>query len=266
MADAEGEEDGSWRYGIAFVGVGLLFTIGMGVVSVIITRGVTITIMTVSYDWHLASPDKSVCSNPPYFEPSDEGDGLLHGSVHFIRNGSILHGAEVTYRWKNTDLKREKGQHRCSTDLEKYIWTMFLHWFWQHSTSTIHISIKRFVRSEKKTLLSIPPLIFSISWIFILLWSKHEQIRWWHWYVHINIFPIFQLWWGLSIGGACPADLWWVRKFVFHFWKFFACFLPDDYITRNFRESKGWLPEGENTLCFKSNAAPADADADAAAA
>ena len=50
MADAEGEEDGSWRYGIAFVGVGLLFTIGMGVVSVIITRGVTITIMTVSYD------------------------------------------------------------------------------------------------------------------------------------------------------------------------------------------------------------------------
>ena len=44
MADAEGEEDGSWRYGIAFVGVGLLFTIGMGVVSVIISRGVTMTI------------------------------------------------------------------------------------------------------------------------------------------------------------------------------------------------------------------------------
>ena len=42
MADAEGDEDGSWRFGIAFVGVGLLFTIGMGVVSVILSRGLTI--------------------------------------------------------------------------------------------------------------------------------------------------------------------------------------------------------------------------------
>ena len=39
MVDAEGEEDGTWRFGVAFVGVGLLFTIGMGVVSVIISRG-----------------------------------------------------------------------------------------------------------------------------------------------------------------------------------------------------------------------------------
>ena len=39
MVDAEVEEDGTWRFGVAFVGVGLLFTIGMGVVSVIISRG-----------------------------------------------------------------------------------------------------------------------------------------------------------------------------------------------------------------------------------
>ena len=49
MTDAEGEEDGNWKYGIALVGVGLLFTIGMGVVSVIISRGLTITIVTISY-------------------------------------------------------------------------------------------------------------------------------------------------------------------------------------------------------------------------
>ena len=47
---------------------------------------------------NIEHPDKSVCPNPPYFESLDEGDGLLHGSVHFVRNRSILHGAEVTYR------------------------------------------------------------------------------------------------------------------------------------------------------------------------
>ena len=42
MADAEGEEDGSWRFGLAFVGVGLLLTMGMGVFSVIISRGLSL--------------------------------------------------------------------------------------------------------------------------------------------------------------------------------------------------------------------------------
>ena len=67
-------------------------------------------------------------------------------------------------------------------------------------------------------------------------------------------------WWGL------PCLLAMSKEICVSFLKVFACFLPDDYITRNFRESKGWLPEGENTLCFKSNAAPADAAAAAAAA
>ena len=52
----------------------------------------------VSYMTNILHPDKSVCPNPPYFDPVDDGDGLLHGTVHFVRNGSILHGAEVTYR------------------------------------------------------------------------------------------------------------------------------------------------------------------------
>ena len=62
MVDAEGEEDGTWRFGVAFVGVGLLFTIGMGVVSVIISRGAIqnylpkrklTAVQSVLYDQHL---------------------------------------------------------------------------------------------------------------------------------------------------------------------------------------------------------------------
>ena len=34
----------------------------------------------------------------------------------------------------------------------------------------------------------------------------------------------------------------------------------------SFRESKGWLPEGENTLCFKSNNPAAAAESNDAAA
>ena len=120
----------------------------------------------------------------------------------------------------------------------------------------------------------------------------------------IKVIPLFQLWWGLSIGGASPAYLRRVGKIRLNLWKFLLflsenitrianavqslclvgslwlhwfpnllCFHKHsrfklgtfgEWVTHWVasmldRESEGWLPEGENTLCFKSNAAAAAA-------
>ena len=57
-------------------------------------------------------------------------------------------------------------------------------------------------------------------------------------------------WWGQ------PCLLAMSKNICVSFLDVFACFC---LLKLSFRESKGWLPEGENTLCFKSNNAPAAA-------